>query len=87
MLYVHLYRSVYGLLRSVMLFYRKLKRKLIEYGFELNPYDACVANMDTPRDQMTVLWHVDDLKISCKDSFEVTKLLHYNSTRYMEVTP
>ena len=24
-----------------------------------------------------VLWHVDNLKIACKDSFEVTKLLMY----------
>ena len=33
--------------------------------------------METPSGQMTVLWHVDDLKISCADSFEVTKLLVY----------
>ena len=31
---------------------------------------------------MTVLWHVDDLKISCKDGFEITKLLHYLNKIY-----
>ena len=74
-LYVELFKSVYGLLRSALLFYRKLKRELVEYGFKVNPYDPCVANMDTPGGQLTVLWHVDGLKVSCKDSLEVTKLL------------
>ena len=82
MLYVELYKSVYGLLRSALLFYRKLKGELMSYGFEMNPYDPCVANMDTPGGQMTVLWHVDDLKISCKDSFEITKLLSYLNKLY-----
>jgi hypothetical protein len=27
--------------------------------------------------QLTVLWHVDDLKISCRDKFEVTRLICY----------
>ena len=57
------------MLRSALLSYRKLKRELVEleYGFKLKPYDACVANMDTPNGQMTILWRVGDLKISCKD--------------------
>ena len=82
MLYVELYKSVYGLLRSALLFYRKLKGELLNYGFEMNDYDPCVANMDTPGEQLTVLWHVDDLKISCKDSFEITKLLSYLNKLY-----
>jgi hypothetical protein len=76
-LYVQLYKSLYGLMRSALLFYRKLKAELIAYGFKLNPYDPCVANMETAGGQMTVIWHVDDLKISCKDSWQVTKLLMY----------
>ena len=64
-------------MRSALLFYRKLKSELIAYGFKLNPYDPCVANKETAGGQMTVLWHVDDLKISCKDKWEMTKLLVY----------
>eukprot|EP00804_Cyclotella_cryptica_P024335 CCRYP_015328-RA/>CCRYP_015328-RA protein AED:0.38 eAED:0.07 QI:0/0/0/0.66/0.5/0.33/3/0/529 len=77
-LYVELYKSLYGLMRSALLFYRKLRRELEEYGMKMNPYDMCVANKETKNGhQLTVLWHVDDLKISCKSKVEVTKLICY----------
>ena len=44
-------------------------------GFEVNPYDPCVANKDINGSQMTVTWHVDDLKVSHKDPGEVTQFL------------
>lgn len=77
-LYVELYKSPYGLMRSALLFYRKLRGELIEYGFEINPYDPCVANKMTKNGkQLTVLWHVDDLEASCVEGHEVTKLFLY----------
>jgi hypothetical protein len=77
-LYVELYKSLYGLMRSALLFYKKLRKELEEYGMRMNPYDMCVANKETERGhQLTVLWHVDDLKISCKSKIEVTKLICY----------
>ena len=36
----------------------------MSWGFEINPYDWCVANKTINGKQQTVLWHVDDLKIS-----------------------
>lgn len=33
-------------------------------GFTLNPYDMCVANKIVNDNQLTILWYVDDLKIS-----------------------
>jgi hypothetical protein len=33
-------------------------------GFEINPYDPCVANKVVNGTQMTVRWHVNDLMIS-----------------------
>jgi hypothetical protein len=77
-LYVRLLKALYGLLRSALLFYRKLRGELEAYGFEVNPYDPCVANMMTPSGkQMTVMWHVDDLLATCEDDFELTKLFTY----------
>jgi hypothetical protein len=32
-------------------------------GFEINPYDPCVANNTVSGTQMTIRWHVDDLMI------------------------
>ena len=59
-----LFRS--GLLQSALLFYHKLRKELEDYGFEVNPYDPCVANKIINGSQMTVTWHVDDLKVSHK---------------------
>ena len=43
-LYVRLLKALYGLLRSALLFYKKLRSNLENIGFEINPYDPCVAN-------------------------------------------
>ena len=45
MLYVKMFKSIYGLLRSALLFYIKLRGELEAYGFTFNSYDpSCVAN-------------------------------------------
>ena len=73
----------YGLLRAAILFYRKLRKELEAYGFEINPYDPCVANKMTEcGKQITVLWHVNALKISCENDFEITKLWSYLNKIY-----
>ena len=66
MLYVKQTKALYGIMCSAMLFYNNLRRYLEEIGFEINPYDPCVANMTINNSQMTVCWHVDDLKVSHK---------------------
>ena len=60
-LYVRLLKALYGLLRSALLFYKKLRGDLENMGFVVNPYDPCVANKMINGSQMTVTWHVDDL--------------------------
>ena len=77
MLYVRLSKALYGLLQSALLFYRKLRSELEDHGFTVNPYDPCVANKMINGEQMTVTWHVDDLKISHMDSNEVTKCIEH----------
>eukprot|EP00804_Cyclotella_cryptica_P001379 CCRYP_020622-RB/>CCRYP_020622-RB protein AED:0.48 eAED:0.48 QI:0/-1/0/1/-1/0/1/0/43 len=34
-------------MRSALLFYKKLRKELEDYGMKMNPYDMCVANKDT----------------------------------------
>jgi hypothetical protein len=71
-----LQKALYGLMRASLLFYRKLQKELEEYGFEVNPYDPCVANkMTDSAKQMSFVWHVDDLMGSCGDDFELTKIV------------
>jgi hypothetical protein len=66
-LYVHLINALYGTLKAALLFYKKLVKDLESIGFIINPYDFCVANKMINGKQMTIIWHVDDLKISHAD--------------------
>ena len=43
-LYVRLKKVLYGLLRSSLIFYRKMYGELAEYGFKIKPYDPCMGN-------------------------------------------
>ena len=68
-------KALNGMLKSALLFYCKLTDDLKQDGFQVNPYDPCVANKPISRSQMTIVWHVDDLKVSHKDPWEVTKIM------------
>ena len=81
-LYVELLKALYGTLKEALLFYKKLVKDLISYGFELNFYDPCVANKMINGKQMTVIWRVDDFKISQQDSNEVTKFVQWIKSKY-----
>jgi hypothetical protein len=63
-LYVQVLKAIYGMLQSSLLFYKKLCGDIQEIGFEINPYDICVANRIIEGKQQTITWHVDDLKSS-----------------------
>ncbi len=44
-------------------------------GFEINPYDLCVANKTANGTQMTIRWHVDDFMISHLSQDEIMKVV------------
>jgi hypothetical protein len=48
----------------------------------LNPYNPCVASKTVNGTQMTVCWHVDDLKVSHVDPKEVRKFGKWLSKTY-----
>ncbi len=62
-------------MKSALLFYRKLIKELKGMGFEINPYDPCVANKFVDGKQMTVRWHLDDLRISHVDQDKILKFM------------
>ena len=70
--YVKMNKALYGLLKNDFLFYKKLVEHLEAYGFNINPYDSCVANKIINGKKMTVKWLIDDLKVSHQDAFEIT---------------
>jgi hypothetical protein len=54
---------LYGTMRAARLFWERLSKQLVDWGFTPNPYDSCVVNKMVDGKQLTVAWHVDDLKI------------------------
>jgi hypothetical protein len=63
-LYLRLQKALHGMMKRTLLFYRKLFAKLCDMGFEIYPYNPCVVNKIVNGTQMTVRWHVDDLRIN-----------------------
>ena len=63
-LYVKVLRAIYGCIFSALLWYELFSSTLEEMGFKINPYDRCVANKTVNGKQCTIIWYVDDLKIS-----------------------
>jgi hypothetical protein len=74
-IYCKLTVAMYGTLKAALLFWIKLSKSLITMGFEINPYDWCIANMNIEGSQCTIVWHVDDLKISHKKPSVVSQVI------------
>jgi hypothetical protein len=81
-LYVHVQKAFYGLLVSATLFYRRLRNDLLEQGFEVNPYDPFVANKVVNGKQLTVCWHVDDLKATYVQPQVVDSFIDWVKKKY-----
>jgi hypothetical protein len=81
-IYVILTKALYGTLQAALLFWQNLSGKLQKWGFEINPYDFCVANKTIDGKQCTVVWHVNDLKISHVDRKAVTTILNLLDAQY-----
>ena len=58
-----------------MIFYNKLTTQLTEWGFKMNPYDECTFNKTVNGEQLTMQFHVDDLKASHKDPRVLSDLM------------
>jgi len=43
-LYIVIFRAVYGMFDASLLFYKKLRADLEGHGFQFNPYNPCVCN-------------------------------------------
>ena len=73
-LYVRLLKALYGCVKSALLWYDLFTGYLKTIGFELNPYEPCVANKVIDGKQCTIAWYVDDNKISHVDASVVTSI-------------
>ena len=74
-LYLVLNKALCGTVKASLLWHNLLTSTLVQYGFKLNPYDLCVANAIINDKQCTIIWHVDDTKISHVDSAVVDDII------------
>ena len=58
-----------------------------ELGFKKNDYDSCVANKLINGKQCTIVFHVDNLKISHDDPEVVTSIITELDNRYGDIMP
>jgi hypothetical protein len=80
---VKLTKAIYVLLMSALFFYQKIVKDLESYPspFIINMYSPCIANATVAGSQMTVTWHVDDLKTLHINPFQVLNA-PYLATKY-----
>jgi len=87
MLYVKLRKALYGTLQAALLFWKLLSNTLKELGFKINEYDQCVANETINGRQCTVVWHMDDLKISHVDKKVVEDIIGLLNEKFGNENP
>ena len=84
-LYVKVLRAIYGCIESAMLWYNLYSSTLKQMGFILNPYDRCTANKLINGTQCTIIFYVDDNKISHKEPDVVTEVLNQIRSHFGEL--
>ena len=73
--FVKVQKVLYGMLKSMILFSKKIRGDLDSAGFGINPYDPCVVNKWISLSQKTMIWHVGDSKISHQYGWAITKVM------------
>ena len=74
-IYMKVLREIYGCIDSALLWYNLYVNNLKYLGFIINTYDTCVAKKMIDGNQCTIVWYVDDNKLSYVDLNVVTDIL------------
>ena len=82
---VKLKKALYGCLQSAKLWYDRLTGVLTAKGFAANDYDPCVFNQGTGAEQVTVVFHVDDLLITSKSKLALAALCDHLKDSFDEI--
>jgi hypothetical protein len=75
-IFARLNKAVYGSLLGAILFYQRLSKQLTDWGYVQNNYDPCTFNKIINGEQVTIQFHVDDLKISHKEQSVLDVILN-----------
>ena len=87
-IYSRAIKALYGTVDAAKLFFDNLSSFLSKnLGFEPNLYDNCVMNKQIDGSQCTIMFHVDDLKISHKSEDVVTMIINALSDKFGGIMP
>ena len=86
-LYLKLLRALYGCIESALLWYELFTSTLKNMGFSLNPYDKCIANKIINGSQCTIVWYVDDAKISHIDESVIKNIVKCLENKFGKLNP
>jgi hypothetical protein len=84
-LLVQCQNALYGTMVASLLYYREFAKSLTDIHFIINPYDPCVANKIIRGKQMTICWHVDDLKASHVMTKVMDRIIQYLRHEYKSI--
>jgi hypothetical protein len=79
---VKINRALYGCVKSALQFWKHLSGHLKNRGYTPNPYDPCVVNRVINGSQLTVVWHMDDLKLSHVSEMVIDEEVKWLETVY-----
>jgi len=85
-MFVQLDKALYGCLEAAKLWYNNIKATLIGGGFTANPKDMCVFNKTVNGVQVTVIMHVDDLKVTSAELEQVESVAKLLTDKYRALT-
>ena len=60
-IHIQMSKALYGMLVSVVLFYKKFRQDTKEIRFKISPNNVCIASLMIMRYQHSWTWHVDDI--------------------------
>ncbi len=80
--YLRLQKALYGMMKSALLFYKKLVAELQDMGFEINPNNPCIANKLVNGSKMTIRWNVDALMMSHLKQEEIMQVAQQKKDIY-----
>ena len=85
-LYLEILMAIYGCIESALRWYELYSKTLKDEGFTINPYDKCVANKEINGSQCTIVWYVDDNKISHRDTKVVDEVIDIMKGHFGDLT-
>ena len=76
---------IYDYIELVLLWYNFLSSTLQKIGYEINPYDRCVAKKIIQEKKCTIAWYIDNNKISHVNEDIVTRGLKVITEHFGEL--